>query len=304
MTEPCLTGGTLRCTQGRHSTAHPFTTAAVGRKRNVNDEQDDQRERATREPPEARPGEMAPLIRRLRRFLDAREDRVSTRPIPFDAAALSSRFGFSARKQERAEIILSEDVGMELGHPSTASRAVVLTTFDPECVRPGRITLLGPDMEGMTSDRRPPLGQAVILGLRDEAPDPFELDSAQYLTNRLPGFMIRSVPGRLWVRVSRKARAAGLNLAVVGSALAASYTGSFEGVEGMEVVFITSSREDVEELGRIAAEADILSGRHKKLVLGVDGEVECLELNCEVCEDKPVCDELRDIVIKRRGQRT
>jgi hypothetical protein len=59
----------------------------------------------------------------------------------------------------------------------------------------------------------------------------------------------------------------------------------------------------VEALSQVSTEAAILSGRHKKLVLGVDGEVECRELNCETCDEKPVCDGLRDIVIKRRREK-
>ena len=89
----------------------------------------------------------------------------------------------------------------------------------------------------------------------------------------------------------------------VGSALIAAYTHDFEGVEGVEVVFVTSSSADVEALSQISTEASILAGRHKKLVLGVDGEVECRELNCETCDEQPVCDSLRDIVIKRRSRR-
>jgi hypothetical protein len=65
-------------------------------------------------------------------------------------------------------------------------------------------------------------------------------------------------------------------------------------------VFVTSSNDDVQALAQIATEAGILAGRHKKLVLGVDGDVECFELNCKTCDEKPVCDSLRDIVIKRR----
>ena len=112
-----------------------------------------------------------------------------------------------------------------------------------------------------------------MLALRQgQAPDPFEIDNTQYLTRRLPGYMVRSVPGRLWVRISRKAEEAGLTLKTVGSALIAAYTHDFDAVEGAEVVFVTSCGEDVEALAEIANEAKILAGKHKKLVLGADGE--------------------------------
>jgi CO dehydrogenase/acetyl-CoA synthase beta subunit len=246
-------------------------------------------------------GDMAPLIRRVRELLATHEGAVTSRQAPLDAESLRRGFGFAGRREGRAEIILSEDVAVELGHPSTASRAVVLSTFDPEIVCHGRISIQGPDLGEMAADRRYPLGQAVLLALRpDNIPDPFDMENTQYLMNRLPGFMVRSVPGKLWVRIGRKARSAGMTLETVGSALTAAYAESFPGVEKVEVVFITSPSSAVEDLARIAAEADILAGRHKKLALGVDGDVECRELNCDVCDDKPVCDNLRDIIVKRR----
>ena len=94
-----------------------------------------------------------------------------------------------------------------------------------------------------------------------------------------------------------------MTLDTLGSALISAYREEFEGVLAAEVLFITSSREDVEALNIVSTEAQILAGRHKKLVLGIDGDVECAELACETCEEKPVCDDLRDIVIKRRKTR-
>lgn len=161
--------------------------------------------------------------------------------------------------------------------------------------------MVGPDLDGLSASGSRPFGQVVMLAAKPgSVPDPFALDSAQYLLHRLPGYAVRSVPGKLWVRVSRKGRQAGLTLAVVGAALIAAYTEDFEEVEAAEVVFVTSSISDVEALSEIAVEARILSGRHKKLFLGADGEIECRELSCDTCEEKPVCDNLRDIVIQRR----
>jgi CO dehydrogenase/acetyl-CoA synthase beta subunit len=89
----------------------------------------------------------------------------------------------------------------------------------------------------------------------------------------------------------------------VGSALIAAYKNAFRAIEKIEVVFVTQSKEDVESLNQIATEANILSGNHKKLILGADGDIECSEFNCETCDEKTVCDSLRDVVIIRRRQR-
>jgi len=254
--------------------------------------------------PDARVADMALLIRRVREFLAERKEETGSWPAPYDFAALAARFGFSERRKGRAEVILSDEVALELGHPSTSSRAVVLVSHEAGLVQAGRISIVGPDLDGLDPRGPNPFAQIVLVALRAGGmPDPFEMENAQYLLHRLPGYMVRSVPGRLWVRVSRAGREAGLTLQTVGSALIATYLRDFEEVEAAEVVFVTSRPEDVEALSLIAAEANILAGRHKKLALGVDGEIECPELACDTCDEKPVCDSLRDIVIKRRSQR-
>jgi len=115
--------------------------------------------------------------------------------------------------------------------------------------------------------------------------------------------MVRSLPGRLWIRISKQALAAGMSLQIVGSALINAYLLDFPKILSIEVLFITSGQSDVEALEGIRTEADILSGRHKKLVLNIDGQVECTELACDTCEEKPVCDNLKDVVIQRRVQK-
>jgi CO dehydrogenase/acetyl-CoA synthase beta subunit len=247
---------------------------------------------------------MAPLVSRVREFLADREQGTRTFCTPCDLGRLEGEFGFERGRRGETDIILAEDMAVELGHPSTASQAIVLSSHRAGLVDHGRISIVGPDVDEIDAADRRPLGQIVMLGLREaEAPDPFAMDNTQYLIRRLPGYMVRSVPGRLWARIGRKALEAGLTLKTVGSALIAAYTHDFEAVEGAEVVFVTSCAEDVEALGGIANEARILAGQHKKLVLGADGEAECPDLDCESCEDRSLCDELRDIVVKRRRRR-
>jgi CO dehydrogenase/acetyl-CoA synthase beta subunit len=247
---------------------------------------------------------MAPLIRRARQFLADRDERLRPCFPSCDLDVLENEYGFKRRKKDETDIILAEEMAVELGHPATASQAIVLSSYRAGLVRHGRISIVGPDVDEIDRTARRPFGQIVMLAIRKgEAPDPFEIDNTQYLIRRLPGYMVRSVPGKLWARISQKAGEAGLTLKTVGSALIAAYTHDFDAVEGAEVVFVTSCGEDVEALAEIANEAKIVAGKHQKLVLGTDGEAECTDLDCEACEDKELCDELRDVVVKRRSRR-
>jgi hypothetical protein len=248
--------------------------------------------------------DMAPLIRRVCEFLAQREAQTASWQAPYDVRTLAAGFGFTERRRGKPEVILAEQVAVELGHPSTPSLATVLLSWQAGLVRGGRISIVGPDLDGLEAGVRHPFAQVVMLRVRaGGTPDPFEVDTAQFLLHRLPGYMVRSVPGRLWARVSRSGRAGGLDLKTIGSALITAYMGEFEEVEAAEVVFVTSGAQHVDALRQVAIEANILAGRHRKLVLGVGGDIECRDLACDTCDDKPVCDNLRDIVIQRKARR-
>ncbi|MFC1474446.1 hypothetical protein ACFLQK_00240 [bacterium] len=246
-------------------------------------------------------GDMLPLVRRAKKYVDERKEvtTVFTEPIP--AGVLANKFGFTRKGEGTPDLVLAEDTSLELGHPSVPSAAIILMTREKGIVNSGSVTLIGPDIPEAPDGARLPFAQIVLLEIEEDAePDPFDLDNLQYLMHRLPGYMTRSVPGRLWVRVSGKAGAAGISFHAVGSALLEAYRSDTRGVGGAEFVFVTSSGAAVEELKGIGAEAEILMGRHRKLALAPDGEVECSDLNCDTCEERPVCDDLKDIVIKRR----
>lgn len=248
--------------------------------------------------------DMGHLIERIHELSAARGAVARTLP-PVSLDDFTRRTGFAPRRRGKPEVVLGADVALELGHPATASLSLLLSTQRPALVQHRRLSLLGPDLSASPPPAgRLPFGQVVMLALGGPgpAPDPFELDSAQLLIHRLPGYMVRSVPGRLWVRISRAGRAAGLCFATVAQALIAAYTGDFVAVTAVEVLFITQSAADVEALAPIALEADVLSRRHKKLYLSPDGDLECTELGCDSCDEKPVCDDLRDIVRQRRAR--
>jgi hypothetical protein len=247
---------------------------------------------------------MAALIEDVHTRIDAREAEITVWRLDTpNPEAFARRTGFAARRQGKPEVVLGSDVALELGHPSTASRPILLTTERQGLVRSGRVSLLGPDFDRVGVGACRPFAQVAMLSLRPgSAPDPFDLDSAQFLINRLPGYMVRAIPGRLWVRVSKAGRARGVTLRTVAEALAVAFVSDFAEVEGIEILFVTSSVADVESLGPVALEASVISGRHKKLVLSPDGALECSELSCETCDDKPVCDDLREILRERRRE--
>lgn len=204
----------------------------------------------------------------------------------------------------REEILLAADTAVELGPPACASLHVVLWTAESEIIRDGYITLVGPDLPACRGEKRD-YGQILLLGLtQPPGMDFFRLESIQFLTGRLPGVMARAVPGRLWLRISYQALAAGLDFLLFGTALAEAYRQETRGVSAVETIFITSGRDLMERFSALAAEAKIYLGQHQKISLGRAGEYECEELNCAACEEKPVCDQIREVTVIRRKRRS
>jgi CO dehydrogenase/acetyl-CoA synthase beta subunit len=214
---------------------------------------------------------------------------------------LPVRVGFGAS----TGIIFKEDTFVELGNPKTASCAFVLWTDKPTLVRDGRITLVGPDI-AESQGRSLPFAQVLILGgsaLQEEEQE--ALDRSQYVFDQVEGYMVRSVPQRMWSRVSRAAVDKGFGFEALGRALMGLCKTRLPQVDAMEVLFVTSSKEDVASLGTIAAQVAKISRdiRRKSLVRRLDGTYECVTgYRCDACSEKPICDDVRRLVALRKAK--
>lgn len=239
-------------------------------------------------------------IRRIHEIVASWGEAVKTHSLD-DRSGFTNGVGLARRGEGPPSVVVGDAVGAELGKPGAASYAMVLTTTQKELVEDGRVRLCGPDLDQADPDANRPLAQVVMLAHnREQPPSPFDLETTQYLPNRLPGFMARTVPGRLWVRFSKEAVGNGFRLHTLGFALIAAFRMDFPQVTGAEVVLTTGGSEYLDGLEQVAAEFKVLSGNHRKLVLVEDGVYDCDDLNCEECDQKTVCDALRDITVRYR----
>ncbi len=200
-------------------------------------------------------------------------------------------------------VILKEDTFAELGNPVHGSASMVLWTRQAELVEDGLITRIGPDIPAAQGQSLP-FGQVILLGgSRLEERELARLERASNLASLLEGYMIRHVPRKLWSRVSREAAAKGFCFETLGRALMAHYKGTFPLLEAVEILFVTSSKTDVEELERIGMQAKGKSLSIRKLTRTEEGAYECDDLTCEECPEKPACDTIREVmVIRKKGK--
>ena len=205
----------------------------------------------------------------------------------------------------QASVILKEDTCVELGSPSTASCAFLLWTDNLSLINDGRITLIGSDIQE-SKGKSLPFGQVLIMGgtsLKDEHQT--MLEWGQYISDRIEGYMIRSVPQCIWSRVSKEAARKGFSFETLGRALMGIFKSELPMVEAIEILFVTSSKEDLGELKSIARQVEKIAGdvRRKNSVIEDDGSYVCTTgLDCRACSDKPICDNIRELIVLRKAE--
>ena len=189
--------------------------------------------------------------------------------------------------EEKASIVLMEDTWLELGSPSTSSTAPVLVTEILDLVEDGAITLIGPEIPEARGSL--PFAQILLIAsgeLRDE--DYRKINSFQYELE-LSGYMIKTVPSSLtiWSRVSKDSAGRGFSFEVVGNALIDSYRARFD-IASIEIVFVTSSKQDVEELGD-------LHQKVTRIISAMNKMIQETSFDCSSCEYLDVCGDVRQL---------
>jgi CO dehydrogenase/acetyl-CoA synthase beta subunit len=200
-------------------------------------------------------------------------------------------------------IILRGDTYVELGSPDAGSCALLLWTDNPSLVSDGRITLIGPDI-GESGGASLSFAQVVLVGGAELSEQEHSaLDQSQYVADRIEGYMIKSTPERMWSRVGRDVAEKGFDFSALGKALMVILKSEVTKVQAVEILFVTSGKDDVQRLDEIATQVRSISKnivRENWLARGYD-VLECsFGWDCSTCTDKAVCDEIRQVISVRK----
>lgn len=200
-------------------------------------------------------------------------------------------------------IILRSDTFLEIGNPEAGSAAFLLWTDKPSLISDGRITLIGPDIPE-SQEASLPFAQVLMVAGRDlTEKDHQTLEHTQFIADRIEGYMIRSVSQLIWSRISKDAAARGFRFETLGRALMSIFKTDVPKVEAMEILFVTSGRDDIDPLVAIAAQVNkifksVLKDEWKAKGFDV---YECASgYDCKSCPDQPVCDDIRDVIKVRK----
>ena len=200
-------------------------------------------------------------------------------------------------------IVLRSDTFVELGNPQAGSCAALLWTDRPALIRDGRITLFGPNIQE-SAEGSLPFGQILMVageGLAEE--DHEKLQQAQHVADQIEGYMVRSASQNLWSRVSRDAAARGFDFETLGRALMSLVRSGAPAVSAIEVLFVTTSKEDVKRLDEAVSGVREVGREILKETWKARGyDLDC-DFDCESCKDQEVCDEIRDVIVARRKKK-
>jgi len=193
---------------------------------------------------------------------------------------------------EGRNIVLSDEMALELGNPQMESASSLIWTEHLEFIHDGRMTLIGPDIR-QSAQESMPFGKVVLIGVsgfhEDNTYDRYkEMEAVRYAID-LKGYMMRAVSQyqREWSRISHDAVRNGLSFEILGHALRKEYLKK-DYVHAVEILFVTSSAEDVRALREI-------TNNVSRTINALDKMINEIDADCDECEYNDVCDEVEGL---------
>lgn len=192
----------------------------------------------------------------------------------------------------RNNLVLLADLALELGNPADESVSFLVTTEEEALVEDGRITLIGPDI-GEASGTRLPFGKVVIVRVDEDEEDlTVKRHREMFLLKfnlSLKGYMVKAASRYMaeWSRISKEAVDTGFSFSVLGHALMEGYR-RLGYVKAVEVIFVTSSGDDVKGLYDMGHNA-------LRRVDAMNKRASEVNHDCSSCGYKDVCEEAEEL---------
>jgi hypothetical protein len=244
----------------------------------------------------------APLIEMTREFISTPARNFLFHP--YDRGAEAARLGFrSIRSNEKkAFIVTAEETALELGSPRHVSLAALMWTMNEGVITEG-VWTSGIGFKKIKEPRAD-----LILAVMTQVPRGFDPGDARFrgilnLSNRIPGYMARSVPGKLWIRISRGLIDSGFSPVSLGQCLVYAFHDAVPGLGPVAAIVAAGDGNLTRDFAPIHGLERAYSGKNRKLSLEASGVLECADLNCSSCDEKPSCDTIREVMTIKKSRK-
>jgi CO dehydrogenase/acetyl-CoA synthase beta subunit len=200
-------------------------------------------------------------------------------------------------------IVLKSDTFVELGSPSAGSCSLVLYSNSSSLVKDGQISLIGPDINESPSASLP-FGQVITVQGENLNEREYQLLLPNlYVADRIEGYMVKTTSERIWSRVSREVAEKGFSFGVLGHALMNLIKSESPEIQAVEILFVTSAKEDLQPLIAIGEQVEKISREMRGRVWQEKGvDIFDCELggHCGSCSDKSACNDVKKMLVTRR----
>ncbi|MHA1784908.1 MAG: hypothetical protein ACTSX4_06270 [Candidatus Helarchaeota archaeon] len=226
---------------------------------------------------------------------------------------IEKNFKFNIIHDGSNEIIFKEDTFIELGGPKNASSSLILPIKNEnelEKIIDGKITIIGKDIDEATENNLN-FAQVFLFGGKEIFKISLkDLDRKTRQIGNLEGYMVKSTPRKLWTRVSNEIAKKGFNFEVLGKAFNIILRRNIPQLEILEIIFITTSKEDIKKFDKLNALIYKKYGvsktiqyleKYQELVKKRD---DCgFDWDCNSCDYSSICDEIDDIIARMKEYR-
>jgi len=223
---------------------------------------------------------------------------------PLDRGEQVEKFNYIVKSdnKKKACIVTSGETALELGSPKHSSIPTLLWTKEDGILK-NRIWISGRELNEIKST---PVSFLMVVMVRigkNFDPSGPNFQTLMNLSNRIPGYMSRSVPGKLWVRIGKDLMKKNFSLYSLGQCLAYSFYETVPDIGGIDIILAADNDSLTRKFENINIRARAISGLNRKLSIEMDGTLTCEDLDCELCDEKASCDTIREILqIRRKRQ--
>jgi len=149
-----------------------------------------------------------------------------------------------------------------------------------------------------------PFAQIILAGGEtiDEG-DIEDIREIQFIDGKIDGFMVRSLFENMWCRVDKVAARKGFCFEIFGRIMMDHARHAHEKIQSVEILFLTSGRNDLRFLNRINDQVRKINKEFRKEKWKIKGyDIEC-SLDCRSCVDKAACDDIRAVLREQRRKK-